>query len=85
LQTANAQEVKKMAEEAKIVAGANALPHKGHHHNPDAPHRAKYPADYDSASDYEVRKLGDVVKTIDAVKAAVEECKKQTATNNTHQ
>jgi hypothetical protein len=52
-------------------------PHKGHHHNPDAPHRNRYPADYDSTSDYEVKKLGDILKSIDTIKSSIEECKKQ--------
>lgn len=75
------QEVKKLAEEAKNAA-SNAVPHKGHHHNPDAPHRNRYPADYDSTSDYEVKKLGDIIKTIDNVKSSIEECKKQINSSN---
>jgi|LauGreDrversion4_2_1035121.scaffolds.fasta_scaffold326215_3 hypothetical protein len=70
-----------MAEEAKNAAN-NVLPHKGHHHNPDAPHRNRYPADYDSTSDYEVRKLGDVLKSIDSIKTSIEECKKSINTSN---
>lgn len=65
-----------MAEEAKNAAN-NAVHHKGHHNNGDAPHRNRYPPDYDSTSDYEVKKLGDIIKSIDAVKSSVEECKKQ--------
>jgi hypothetical protein len=30
--------------------------------------RKKYPADYDSSSDYEVKKLGEVVKQMDDLK-----------------
>jgi hypothetical protein len=38
-----------------------------------APNRHKYPEDYDSTSDYEVRKLGDVMKQIDLLKRSLEE------------
>ena len=75
------QEAKKIAEEAKNTA-SNAVPHKGHHHNPDAPNRNKYPADYDSTSDYEVKKLGDVLKMIDSLKVSIEDCKKQISSSN---
>ena len=48
----------------------------GHFHNPDAPLRSRYPEDYDSTSDYEVRKLGDVVKHLDDHKKQLENIKK---------
>lgn len=66
-----------MADEAKQAANNAVPPHKGHHNIGDAPQRNRYPADYDSTSDYEVKKLGDIIKSIDAVKSSVEECKKQ--------
>ncbi len=45
-------------------------------HNPEAPHRNKYPEDYDSTSDYEVRKIGEVIKHIDDHRRQLENVKK---------
>lgn len=39
---------------------------KAHHHS--ALDRSKYPADYDSSSDYEVKKLREVMHQIDDMK-----------------
>ena len=48
----------------------------GHFHNPEAPHRNKYPEDYDSTSDYEVRKIGEAVKHIEDHRKQIENVKK---------
>lgn len=56
-------ELEKLAHELK----AQTLHSQTHHHHA-VENRKKYPADYDSSSDYEVKKLGDLVHQLDDLK-----------------
>ncbi len=54
----------------------------GHAHNPEAPFRNKYPEDYDSSSDYEVRKIGDMIKQLEDHRKQLENAKKSIIETN---
>jgi len=66
--------VEKIAKDLKKIEG----PPSHHKHAED---RSKYPADYDSSSDYEVRKLADIIKTVEDLRRSQEDLKKQVAAN----
>ena len=68
--------VEKIAKDLKKIEG----PQSHHKHAED---RSKYPADYDSSSDYEVRKLADIIKTVEDLRRSQEDLKKQVAANQT--
>lgn len=68
--------VEKIAQDLKKMEAPSAH----HKHQED---RSKYPADYDSSSDYEVRKLADIIKTVDDLKRSQDDLRKQVAANQT--
>jgi hypothetical protein len=62
--------------EVELLANEIKESKKHHHHHNE--NRKKYPADYDSSSDYEAKKLGELVKNIDEIK------KSQNSENQKH-